>query len=238
MTLVIISFCLYYFVHCYWFLILLPCLTSILVCCIVILHYSCSVTPFLAFIFFTHRSLVSNKQTLCCFCSHLLDIFKQADLFFCVTTPFHFLIPFQSVCCCHSPVFESLWRSLLSSPLLRCVGAGNVWKGQHKETKERRKKPDTAIYRSVTSLLCIMLCFPGMSTQLHPPGRQCSQKSSLFGVCFIKSGPGRRYTFSRSRQGSEFMAGKGPDEGRAGSRREKEVTRLQPRAGDLLVSAE
>lgn len=53
-----------------------------------------------------------------------------------------------------------------------------------------------------------MLWFPGMSTQLHPPGRQCSQKSSLFGVCFIKSGPGRRYTFSRSRQGSEFMAGK------------------------------
>lgn len=28
-----------------------------------------------------------------------------------------------------------------------------------------------------------MLWFPGMSTQLHPPGRQCSQKSSIFGVC-------------------------------------------------------
>lgn len=54
--------------------------------------------------------------------------------------------------------------------------------GQHKETKERKKKPDTAIYGSVTSLLCIMLWFPGMSTQLHPPGSQCSQKSSIFGL--------------------------------------------------------
>lgn len=115
---------------------------------------------------------------------------------------------------------QSLWHSVLSS---------SVWvqvmfeRGSTRKPK-RKKKSDTAIYPSVTSLLCIMLLFPGMSTQLHPPDRQYSQNSSILRFVWKESGPGRRYAFSRPTRAASLWQGKGQTKAElaAGGRRKSQ----------------
>lgn len=125
--------------------------------------------------------------------------------------------------------------SVAFSPLLPRVGAGNVRRGQRKETEEE-------IWHSNLSQRCIpscALCYYFLEYQPNYT-RQADKtlRKHPFQDLFEKSGPDGRSAFSLPLQGSRSTAGKGPDGSLPGSRREKRVTRLQPGAGDLLVSAE
>lgn len=180
---------------------------SLLHCIIALFMFFYSILGF----FFLPTALWCQTSKPCVVFADLLSYFEMSQSVFLRRLSFSFLNSFPTCLLlpfsCVSTLCISV--SVALSPLLRCVGAGNVWKGQHKETKERREKSDTAIYRSVTSLLCIMLRFPGTAAQLHPPGGQCSQKWSILGVSFEKSGPGRRYTFSRPTRAASLWRGKG-----------------------------
>lgn len=82
-------------------------------------------------------------------------------------------------------------------------------------------------------------------TPKHPPHRQYTKKVSLFFFYFTKFFILKKsfsvigwHSEAAIGQQADGVAGPGLDVRRAGSRREKQVTRLQPRAVDLLVSAE
>lgn len=125
--------------------------------------------------------------------------------------------------------------SVAFSPLLQRVGAGNVWRGQRKETEEE-------IWHSNLSQRLHPLCALRYYFLEYQPNctRQADNllRNHQFQDLFKKIWAWWTLCIYPPHQGSGFTAGKGPDGSRAGSRREKEVTRLQPRAGDLLVSAE
>lgn len=109
----------------------------------------------------------------------------------CSATPLHFFNSFTQCFLLRFPHISALCIrvSVAFSPLLQCVGAGNVWQGQHKETEERRKKSDTAIYRSVTSLTWITLLFPGNVNPTTPTRQTILSESINFGVCLRKLAP-------------------------------------------------
>lgn len=109
-----------------------------------------------------------------------------------------------------------------------------------RKLKTKRRKYGTAAYCSITSLVCIMLLFPEISTE-HPPVRQYA-RNCIVVFCQTKSKNlvlvDGKHSATAIGQWADGVAGPGPDVRRAGSSREKRVTRLQPRAVDLLVSAE